>query len=390
MELQEKGEKSHGLAEAPAPSSGMSPFLVGVGSLVVGVLIGFGITFGAMSGDDEPSTSESSSPLFDSDYFMDSAYFEEELFEVDNYCHGTNPLLGNIDCMVDDVVQAVEQAGGNVTLGWKGQLAHNADPINTTLKDAGLCPVNVHMHLGAEHLSVGEYDDDGVGPDSAHRRRMLLEENVRLGGRCHYYDDTDARFTTEYDWQYCVDMHVGETYEVHWPHSNMGACNTPYQLQSPFYDGVFCNMLGGTNVDGDVILDLSDPQNVANQVGVQGQIFTVINDEDYYDPNLIRGMLVTDDIMGQEMGMHITGYTGSTTGTTRDNTICSSYAPITWHVDRKCHLISASSFDKMCKDMLAQVDDMHFDLHPHGAREHVDAEYNADNQFDLHAYHDVQ
>merc|ERR1711998_115757 len=31
------------------------------------------------------------------------------------------------------------------------------------------------------------------------------------------------------------------TYEVHWPHSAIGACNTPYQYQSPFYDGVFCN-----------------------------------------------------------------------------------------------------------------------------------------------------
>merc|ERR1712167_442705 len=98
----------------------------------------------------------------------------------------------------------------------------------------------------------------------------------------------------------------------------------------------------GSNENGGVVLELSDPQNVANQVGVQGQVFTIINDEDYYNPDLIRGMLVTKEIMGQEMGMHMTAYTGSTTGTSRSNTICSSYAPITWHVDRKCHLISAS------------------------------------------------
>ena len=36
-------------------------------------------------------------------------------------------------------------------------------------------------------------------------------------------------------------MRVGETYEVHWPHSALGACGTPLQYQTPFYDGVFCN-----------------------------------------------------------------------------------------------------------------------------------------------------
>ena len=30
-------------------------------------------------------------------------------------------------------------------------------------------------------------------------------------------------------------------------------------------------------------------------------------------------------------------------------------SPITWQVDRKCHLISASSFDKLCADMKIEV-----------------------------------
>ena len=34
--------------------------------------------------------------------------------------------------------------------------------------------------------------------------------------------------------------------------------------------------------------------------------------------------------------------------------------------NRTCHLISASTFDKMCADMKAQHDDMTDDLHPHG------------------------
>lgn len=78
----------------------------------------------------------------------------------------------------------------------------------------------------------------------------------------------------------------------------------------------------------------------------------------------------------------ITYYTGSTTGTSRDNEVCSSYAPITWQVDRKCHLISASSFDKMCADMKTQADDMSDDLHAHGARELVSNELAADNHKD--------
>ena len=34
-------------------------------------------------------------------------------------------------------------------------------------------------------------------------------------------------------------------------------------------------------------------------------------------------------------------------------------------------MISASSFDKMCYDMLQQADDMSDDIYPHGARELV-------------------
>ena len=47
-------------------------------------------------------------------------------------------------------------------------------------------------------------------------------------------------------------------------------------------------------------------------------------------------------------------YTASTTGETRNNAMRSQYAPITWQVDRKCHMISASSFDKLYYDMKMQ------------------------------------
>merc|ERR1712113_1240914 len=93
------------------------------------------------------------------------------------------------------------------------------------------------------------------------------------------------------------------------------------------------------------------------------------NDENYYYPDLARGMIVDED---HGMGIVVAAYTGSTTGTTRNNQVCSAYTPITWQVDRKCHLISASSFDKMCADMKQMRDDMSGDLHPHGARACLD------------------
>ena len=100
-----------------------------------------------------------------------------------------------------------------------------------------------------------------------------------------------------------------------------------------------------------------------------------MNDEQYYYPDLIKGMMVAGDY-GQDLAI----YTGSTTGTSRNNVAsCSGYSPITWQVDRKCHLISASTFDKMCADMKAQLDDMSDDLHPHGAREVVAPQYTANN-----------
>ena len=81
-------------------------------------------------------------------------------------------------------------------------------------------------------------------------------------------------------------------------------------------------------------------------------------------------MLVNGEnsVTGQDFGKDIAMYTGSTTGTSRNNEVCSRFTPITWQVDRKCHLISASSFDKLCADMKAKKDDMSSDFYPHGSR----------------------
>jgi hypothetical protein len=111
---------------------------------------------------------------------------------------------------------------------------------------------------------------------------------------------------------------------------------------------------------------------------VQAQVFTIVNDEAYRYDDLFKGMIVDEN---SDIGTDIAKYTGSTTGTSRDNNVCSRYAPITWQVERKCHMIAASSFDALCKEMRENNggDDMSGDLHPHGARETVLPALTADN-----------
>jgi hypothetical protein len=222
-----------------------------------------------------------------------------------------------------------------------------------------MCPVNVHWSLGSEHYSADQYDltrNYDNSPLSEH-------SDEDSGYFCHHYNETDTKFTEPYDWQFCKEMAVGETYEVKWPHSAGGACNTPDQYQTPFYDGAFC--------DPERFTDNS----LEDSIGVQAQVFTIVNDEHYYYPDLIKGMIVEGDF-----GTEVTYYTGSTTGTSVNNSVCSRITPITWQVDRTCHLISASSFDKMCADMLQQRDDMSADTEPHGSRELPIDDLVANNQ----------
>jgi len=291
-----------------------------------------------------------------------------------NVCAGAKLDSPNTPC----VDLEVPQAGANVTKGYVGQLDMKGIVPNTNpYHKSKMCPVNVHWHLGSEHYSVGEFDEKGNGPHGnvdlpewANRARGLADAEVQDGFRCHHYDETDPKFTTPYEWKHCVGMEVGETYEVHWPHSAFGACGTVNQYQSPFYDGVFCNL------SMEQFQAVTDPQVIASNVGVHGQVFTIVNDDSYFYSDMIRGMIIDADL---GMGQDITYYTGSTTGQTRSNDMCSTYSPITWQVDRKCHMISASSFDKMCYDMKMQRDDMSDDLHAHGSRELVSHEIAANN-----------
>jgi hypothetical protein len=181
---------------------------------------------------------------------------------------------------------------------------------------------------------------------------------------CYHYDETDPKFTTPYAWEYCEGMEVGQTYEVHWPHSAAGACGTKWQYQYPFYDGVFC-------MPGIISLGAEPPFNVPERIGVEGQVFTIVNTDDYAYPDYANGDLFHGAWKDDTHWVDVAKYIGSTTGTSRDNVVCSMYSPITWQVDRTCHMISAASFDNMCKMMKEVADDMSADLVPHGSRELV-------------------
>lgn len=330
-----------------------------------GLLIGL-IVVGINKDDGADIASSLNSKTMDVDVFKNLLEGKEGT-TGENICEGKKKLLdlANSDCIVNGTVDALEQAGANVTVGYVGELnATGHEPIDYPYWKDDLCPVNIHWHIGAEHLSVGEYDENGKGPEDPY------EDEERLGFQCHHYDETDPKFTTPYDWKFCKDMVVGQTYEIHWPHSTAGACGTPNQYQYPFYDGVLCNF---DSPDNDITFD-----NLWRKVAVQGQVFTVVNDESYYYPHLISGMITDGDA-----GTEVTKYTGSTTGSDRDNEMCSQYTPITWQVDRKCHLISASSFDKVCADMLSMRDDMSPDTHPHGARTLVADELSANNHLNM-------
>jgi hypothetical protein len=300
------------------------------------------------------------------------------LDDTDNVCAGAQLAVANKLCA--DLEVPTPQAGGNVTKGYVGDLdVGDLVPITTSYQASNMCPVNVHWHLGTEHYSYGQFDENGDGPHGTAPRpewadRDLAGKDVRGGFRCHHYDAEDEKFTKPYEWKYCTNMEVGETYEVHWPHSSAGDCGTVNQFQTPFYDGVFCNL------PLEVFQTIAaDPQNIASNVGVHGQVFTVVNDEAYFYPDMMRGMIVDKS---KNMGTDIHYYTGSTTGTSRNNEMCSQYAPITWQVDRQCHMISASSFDKLCYDMKLQRDDMTDDLYPHGSRELVMDSLVANNAAD--------
>ena len=102
----------------------------------------------------------------------------------------------NLDCFRDATEAAfAPQAGANVTAGFTGMVDTTGVYVERgSLKAAGMCAVNVHWHEGAEHLSVGEYDEHGSGPGLGHTGyhgpgwgRRLAGGGQTQGHECHHY-----------------------------------------------------------------------------------------------------------------------------------------------------------------------------------------------------------
>jgi len=59
-------------------------------------------------------------------------------------------------------------------------------------------------YISKEHLSIGEFDEDGKGPEPVFIDPDCGSDEgpeVRLGYRCHHYDENDEKFTTPYEWK---------------------------------------------------------------------------------------------------------------------------------------------------------------------------------------------
>ena len=130
-----------------------------------------------------------------------------------NPCAGKKPNFPNANCFTEDGDPNVpEQAAADVT---KGAISEANDmfanqtagtPIMTSYSEAGLCPVNVHWHVGAEHRSAGQYDENGTAPSFSpnwsfggstyNGRRLAAGQTYRHGHKCHHYNASDPAYTT--------------------------------------------------------------------------------------------------------------------------------------------------------------------------------------------------
>ena len=308
---------------------------------------------------------------------------------------GQAPLradLGDIECE-----SAGAQSATDVTAGAAGDRDPALAPI-VDYNDMGMCTVNVHWHIGAEHRSGGQYDEtaefDHPNKDTyagSHRRLASADGGMRIGHMCvkgkelWEAKDPSVRNTdgsvNEYDWKYCKDMHVGLTYEFHWPHSSLGACQTPWQYQYHFLDGVLC---GATMGNVDIATASALLMDKTHGIGVEGQVFTIVNGMggDAVRPtwDVLNGW---DRVAAKDVAY----YQGSTTGDAVQSGAnagdkCRGTGDlVTWHVDRECHTLEASTMDEMCRRMLViSADDMSPDVAPHGARETVVAALTDPNE----------
>jgi len=230
----------------------------------------------------------------------------------------------------------------------------NKTPKAATLTDAqaNFLPLtNVHFHLGAEHKSDDYSNDtDSRAYDAAPGGRRLAEGAVRPGFMCDTAGLSESQ-TAPYVFQHCRgDVQVGKSYEVHYVHSSAGY--TSEELEGADQDGIDDGLGGAANGRG-----LLNPMIV-----VQGQVFQIVAGAENVT-DLLHGWTV----VGHENSVM---YSGSTTGESHDNAVCSPYV-ITWHVDLACHRVSPEAFDNLCRQM-NETYQLVADLYPHGSRKLLD------------------
>jgi len=358
-----------------------------INAVLTCVVLGIVATRG---GDTKKTTNNAADAHLDTPVWMKQAFLNSMKVDYgENPCidsTGQAPLradLGDIECE-----DAGAQSATDVTKGAAGDLDPALAPI-VDYNDMGMCTVNVHWHIGAEHRSEGQYDEnqsfDHPNKDTyagSHRRLASADGGMNIGHMCKAgkdlweANDPSVRNTdgsvNEYDWKYCKDMHVGLTYEFHWPHSSLGACQTPWQYQYHFLDGVLCGATMG-NVDiGTASQLLMDK---THGIGVEGQVFTIVNG---MGGEAIRPTWDVLNGWDRQAAKDVAYYQGSTTGDAVQSganagDMCRGTGNlVTWHVDRECHTLEASTMDEMCRRMLViSADDMSPDVIPHGARETV-------------------
>ena len=219
-------------------------------------------------------------------------------------------------------VSATAAMGAMASETWKRAMVNDV---------RGMVLVNVHFHVPAEHRSEGEYS---------------TREVSETGFSC----DEDATPRTDGEassdaFAHCENVALGDTVELHWVYSTGG------ERGAEISDGL-----------GSAFATQRNPLIV-----VRAQVFRVTNGGDgAYDDDaksLLSGWnasIVTDALQ----------YIGSTTGSKYDSIDkCSPYA-VTWHVDRKCHDISARKIDEMCGEM-KRTYSMTEDIRAHESRELV-------------------
>jgi hypothetical protein len=141
-----------------------------------------------------------------------------------------------------------------------------------------------------------------------------------------------------------------QTYEVHYVHSSA----SPGTDDDPVIDD-------GHSVHARGLLN--------PMVAIEAMVFTIVNDDEHLHEDLVHGW----DLPGIDNSSRVM-YAGSTTGNSFNNDDNCSPFTVTWHVDKKCHTISAKSFDQMCCTM-RDTYGLKADLSPHSARRTVSPQW---------------